>query len=98
VFEQFTEEARTAVRLAQEEARGLRHPSIGTEHILLALLEEGRGPAARALRDHGLVAADLRRRVLEMVDPDALDPEALAVIGIDLDCDDVTRLIPDQAA
>lgn len=85
MFERFTEEARATVRLAQEEARRLRHPRIGTEHILLGLLDESRGPAARALRDHGLTAADLRQRVLELTEPDALDPEALAAIGIDIE-------------
>jgi ATP-dependent Clp protease ATP-binding subunit ClpA len=85
LFERFTEDARRAVRLAEEEARRLRHPSIGAEHILIALLDEGHGPAARALRDHGLVATDLRQRVLDLVDPGVLDPEALAAIGIDLD-------------
>lgn len=85
MFERFTEEARMTMHLAQEEARRLRHRSIGPEHILIALLAEGHGAAARALHDHGLVAADLRERVLDLADPGALDPEALAAIGIDLD-------------
>ena len=44
MFERFTDEARMVVRLAQEEARRMRHPLIGTEHLLLALLGEGDGP------------------------------------------------------
>jgi ATP-dependent Clp protease ATP-binding subunit ClpA len=87
MFERFTDEARTTVRLAQEEARRLRHPYIGTEHLLIAMLEEGHGPAAEALRSHDVNVADLRRRVITTVGPpdDDLDPDALATLGIDLD-------------
>ena len=48
MFERFTDRARRVVVLAQEEARGLNHNYIGTEHILLALLREGEGVAARS--------------------------------------------------
>jgi ATP-dependent Clp protease ATP-binding subunit ClpA len=86
MFERFTDEARLVVRLSQEEARRLRHPFIGTEHLLIALLEEGHGPAAQALKGHDVTAADLRRRVMTAVGPsDDLDSEALATLGIDLD-------------
>jgi ATP-dependent Clp protease ATP-binding subunit ClpA len=87
MFERFTDEARLVVRLAQEEARRMRHPAIGTEHLLIAMLEEGHGPAAQALRARHLDPAGLRSRVLGIVQPadDDLDPEALATLGIDLD-------------
>jgi ATP-dependent Clp protease ATP-binding subunit ClpA len=87
MFERFTDEARAVVRQAQEEARRLHHPFIGTEHILLAMLETGEGPAAQALRDRGADPADLRRRIVGVVDPpgDDLDPAALATLGIDLE-------------
>ena len=87
MFERFTKEARTVVVLAQEEARQLRHPLIGTEHLLLALLTGGAGPGAQALRDRGLDAADVRRRIVGIIDPagDGLDPAALATLGIDLE-------------
>src|SRR6266508_2369364 len=49
VFERFTERARQVVVLAQEEARTLKHNYIGTEHILLGLLREEEGLAARVL-------------------------------------------------
>src|SRR5215210_8593037 len=49
MFERFTERARQVVVLAQEEARTLKHNYIGTEHILLGLLREGEGLAARVL-------------------------------------------------
>jgi ATP-dependent Clp protease ATP-binding subunit ClpA len=86
MFERFTDEARLVVRHAQEEARRLQHPLIGTEHLLLALAAGGEGPGTRALRDRGLDAPDLRRRVVGVVgSSDDLDPDALATLGIDLD-------------
>ena len=49
MFEKFTDRARQVVVLAQEEARGLQHNFIGTEHLLLGLIEEGHGTAAKVL-------------------------------------------------
>jgi ATP-dependent Clp protease ATP-binding subunit ClpA len=83
MFERFTTEARSAVAVAQEEARQLRHPCIGTEHLLLAMAR-GRGAAAQALHAHGITAGPLRQRVLALTG-DELDGEALAAVGIDLD-------------
>jgi ATP-dependent Clp protease ATP-binding subunit ClpC len=54
VFERFTDRARKSVVWAQEEARTLNHPHIGTEHLLLGLVREGEGVAARALDASGL--------------------------------------------
>ena len=87
MFERFSDDARSVVRLAQEEARRLRHPFIGTEHILLALLDEGHGPAAQSLLGQGLRATQVRDRIARLVPPDGdpLDAEALATLGIDLD-------------
>jgi ATP-dependent Clp protease ATP-binding subunit ClpA len=85
MFERFTQEAREVVVLAQGEARALRHPGIGTEHLLLALLGGTGDPAARVLHDHGLDRADMRRRIVAVHDPDGLDQQALATLGIDLD-------------
>ena len=62
MFERFTSRARRAVVLAQEEARGLNHNYIGTEHILLGLLEPG-GIAAQALSRFGMTAAGTRDEV-----------------------------------
>ena len=50
-FERFTERGRRALLYAQEEAQRLNHNYIGTEHILLGLVREGEGVAARVLRD-----------------------------------------------
>ncbi|HXQ00850.1 MAG TPA: Clp protease N-terminal domain-containing protein, partial [Solirubrobacteraceae bacterium] len=54
MFERFTERARQVVVLAQEEARTLKHNYIGTEHILLGLVHEGQGVAAKALESLGI--------------------------------------------
>ncbi len=86
MFERFTDEARMVVRLAQEEARRMRHDHIGTEHLLIALLAEDKGPAAQALRACDVDVADLRRRIPSTAVPRAgLDSEALATLGIDLE-------------
>jgi ATP-dependent Clp protease ATP-binding subunit ClpA len=63
MFERFTNQARHVVVLAQEEARGLEHNYIGTEHILLGLLGEPAGVAARALGRFGLTLAGTRDEV-----------------------------------
>jgi len=67
VFERFTERARQVVVLAQEEARGLRHNYIGTEHILLGLVREEEGLAARVLEHFGLTLEGARGEVVRIV-------------------------------
>ena len=64
MFERFTDRARRVVVLAQEEARLLNHNYIGTEHILLGLLREGKGLAAEALTSLGLTTVETVRFVL----------------------------------
>ena len=64
MFERFTERARRVVVLAQEEARMLNHDYVGTEHILLGLLHEGEGVAARALESLG-ISLDAMREAVE---------------------------------
>jgi len=66
MFERFTDQARRAVVLAQEEARMLHHDHIGTEHILLGLIE-GDGVAAQALRRLGVTGQAARQQVEETV-------------------------------
>ncbi|WP_285904697.1 ATP-dependent Clp protease ATP-binding subunit [Paractinoplanes hotanensis] len=63
MFERFTDRARRVVVLAQEEARLLNHSYIGTEHLLLGLLREGEGLAARALGSQGVTLSAVRERV-----------------------------------
>jgi ATP-dependent Clp protease ATP-binding subunit ClpC len=67
VFERFTDRARRVVVFAQEEARMLDHNSIGTEHLLLGLIQEGEGVAARALDAMGISLEDARRDVEEII-------------------------------
>ena len=54
MFERFTDRARRVIVLAQEEARTLQHNYIGTEHLLLGLIREGDGVAAKALASKGV--------------------------------------------
>ncbi|WP_329085848.1 Clp protease N-terminal domain-containing protein [Streptosporangium sp. NBC_01469] len=87
MFERFHHEARQAVTLAQENARKLRHDIIGTEHILLGLLDQPESLSARVLGRHGLDHAGAYRSVVRLTPSkpgDALDAEALESIGIDL--------------
>jgi prophage maintenance system killer protein len=67
MFGRFTDRARRAVHLAQEEARLLRHTGIGTEHLLLGLLYEGEGVAAKALESLGISREDVRVQVEEII-------------------------------
>jgi ATP-dependent Clp protease ATP-binding subunit ClpA len=67
MFERFTERSRRVVVLAQEEARLLNHNYIGTEHILLGLIHEGEGVAARALESLGISLDAVRQQVLEII-------------------------------
>jgi hypothetical protein len=67
VFERFTERARQVVVLAQDEARLLRHNYIGTEHILLGLIREEEGIAARVLETFDLAVEDVRALVARIV-------------------------------
>jgi ATP-dependent Clp protease ATP-binding subunit ClpC len=67
VFERFTERARQIVVLAQDEARRLGHDYIGTEHLLLGLLREEEGLAARVLDSLGITVEDVRAQVASIV-------------------------------
>lgn len=67
MFERFTNQSRRVVVLAQEEARMLDHNYIGTEHLLLGLLHEGRGSAARALEALDVTLQAVRDQVIEIV-------------------------------
>ena len=67
MFERFTDRARRVVVLAQEEARMLNHNYIGTEHILLGLIHEGEGVAAKALESLGISLESVRGQVEEII-------------------------------
>ena len=67
MFERFTDRARRVVVLAQEEARALNHNYIGTEHILLGLIHEGEGVAAKALESMGISLEAVRTEVEDII-------------------------------
>jgi ATP-dependent Clp protease ATP-binding subunit ClpA len=86
MFERFSDEARQAIALAQQEAAELRHGWIGTEHLLLGVLRAD-GGGARLLSDLGVELASVRDDVVRMIGrgEEDIDPDALATLGIDLD-------------
>ena len=73
MFERFTDRARRVIVLAQEEARSLQHNYIGTEHLLLGLIREGEGVAAKALAAKGVELDATRKQV-------AADPKTLETV------------------
>ena len=89
MFERFTQAARQVVLDAKEQARRLDHRHVGTEHLLLALLEPEAGTASRLLLDAGLSSDGVRAAVARHVgEPRIITDEeaaALEAIGIDID-------------
>ncbi|HEX2193041.1 MAG TPA: Clp protease N-terminal domain-containing protein [Acidimicrobiales bacterium] len=75
MFERFTDRGRRVVVLAQEEARLLDHDYIGTEHLLLGLLHEGEGVAAKALEQLGVSLEAVRAQVEEVIGRGASTPD-----------------------
>ncbi|MGO1591943.1 MAG: ATP-dependent Clp protease ATP-binding subunit [Ancrocorticia sp.] len=67
MFERFTDRARRVIVLAQEEARTLKHNYLGTEHILLGLIREGEGVAAKALEALNITLDDVRDQVIDII-------------------------------
>ncbi|MBP2331630.1 ATP-dependent Clp protease ATP-binding subunit [Corynebacterium freneyi] len=74
MFERFTDRARRVVVLAQDEARELNHNYIGTEHILLGLISEGDGVAAKALESMGISLEAVRSEVVDIIGRGAQPP------------------------
>jgi ATP-dependent Clp protease ATP-binding subunit ClpC len=74
MFERFTDRGRRVLVLAQEEARRLDHAFIGTEHILLGLMAEDRGVAAKALQSFDISLAQVRERVVQSIGTDVNPP------------------------
>ena len=85
MFERFTREARQAVVDAQHEARRMRAPRIGTEHLLLALVAQLGTTSSDVLTRHGLSREEVSAAVAALVSREDLDAEALTTLGIDLD-------------
>ena len=74
MFERFTDAARRVVVSAQEEARSLKHNYIGTEHVLLGLLAEPDGAAARALAGAGVTPENARDQIVKIVNVGDTEP------------------------
>jgi ATP-dependent Clp protease ATP-binding subunit ClpC len=77
VFERFTDASRSVVVVAQEEARRLRHATIGTEHLLLGVLAQPDSIGGQVLAGAGLDLAGVRRLVAERVPAGATVPERI---------------------
>ena len=86
---QFTDKARTALQLAERAARRMRQGYVGTEHILLGLLEEGTGTAARVLAENGANEQEIRDMIRDLIAPvspvpvkerDGYSPRAMAIL------------------
>ncbi|HEX2851080.1 MAG TPA: Clp protease N-terminal domain-containing protein [Acidimicrobiales bacterium] len=84
MFERLTGEAREALGAATDEAAGLGHGFLGTEHLLVGLLH-GDGIAALVLTGAGVTRDMVRDEVRSIIGTDGIDPDALAAIGIELD-------------
>ncbi len=69
MFQRFTDRSRRVLVYAQEEARDLRHASIGTEHLLMGLILEDDGVAAQALGVLGVTVDVVREKVVELAGP-----------------------------
>jgi ATP-dependent Clp protease ATP-binding subunit ClpA len=89
MLERFTTEARQIVQRTQKEARELHHPVIGTEHLLLAMLQPDAGVAYTVLHEAGVTHEAIRAKVARLVGSGGIlsreDAEALRSVGIDLD-------------
>jgi ATP-dependent Clp protease ATP-binding subunit ClpA len=85
MFERFTSSARECVANAQEEAAGLHHGHIGTEHLLIALAGDRAGLGGQILRAFRVSQEELRAALPAGAAPPGIDADALASIGIDLD-------------
>ncbi|WP_067928217.1 ATP-dependent Clp protease ATP-binding subunit [Alicyclobacillus shizuokensis] len=92
MYARFTERAQKVLALAQEEAARLRHPGVGTEHILLGLVREGEGIAAKALTSLGVSADKVQAEVEKIIGPGqsqvgpmTYTPRAKKVIELSID-------------
>src|SRR5512143_423844 len=93
-MERFTQRARRVLSLAHQEAERLRHPMIGTEHLLLGLIREEGGVAGRVLRELGLEPERVQEMVERQSTPGRTPPEH---IDLSPDTEHVLQLAVDEA-
>ena len=67
MFGRFTEKAQKAILLSQEEAKGLKHNYVGTEHLLLGLIAEGEGVGAKSLKEFGVTLEKARAEIIAAI-------------------------------
>ena len=77
MFGRYTEKAQKAILLSQEEAKGLKHNYVGTEHLLLGLIAEGEGVAAKALNQYGVTIEKARNEVIATIGKGEFDADIL---------------------
>ena len=86
---QFTDKARTALQYAERAARRMKHGYVGTEHILLGLVEEGSGTAARVLSENGADGQEIQEMIRDLIAPltpvpirerDGYTPRAVSIL------------------
>src|SRR5258707_3489536 len=94
-FDKFTERARTVLSLAQEEAQRFNHSYVGTEHLLLGLVREGDGVAAKILSNFGVHLASVRAEGEHTVGRG--DPIVLGDIGLTPRAKKIVELSADEA-
>ncbi|ACL68848.1 ATP-dependent Clp protease ATP-binding subunit [Halothermothrix orenii] len=93
MFGRFTERARKVLSLAEKEAVGFKHNYVGTEHILLGLVKEGQGVAAKALKDVGISEEKVKEQITKLIGegnqevsgPISLTPRSKKVLNLALD-------------
>ena len=93
--DKFTERARKVLSLAQEEAQRFQHDYIGTEHLLLGLVREGEGVAAKVLSNLGVELKEVRNAVEAMIGRG--DPIVLGELGLTPRAKNVLELAADEA-
>jgi ATP-dependent Clp protease ATP-binding subunit ClpC len=96
MFERFTDRARRTVVRAQEAARSLDHDRVGTEHLLLGLIHEGHGVAAKALESRGIGLEAVQQRVEDIIGRGEQAPAGH--IPFTAQAKDVLRLALDESA
>jgi ATP-dependent Clp protease ATP-binding subunit ClpC len=75
MWDRMTERAQKVIRLAQEEALALNHQAVGTEHLLLGLIKEGQGVAARSLQNLQINIEQVREQVIQVIGKGETKPE-----------------------
>ncbi|MGH3647983.1 MAG: Clp protease N-terminal domain-containing protein [Micromonosporaceae bacterium] len=97
MFERFTEQARQVVVQAQVEARGLRHPWIGTEHLMLAALCQPDAPGVAVFSRLGVTAERYREELALLIgSPDLSDADAEALRTLGINLDEVKRRVEER--